>query len=177
MLLLHCYPSSTKVPLHLSVHFLQHSRATTGVPLPLHDTPSLTHLCSTIFFKLILCAPLILRYLCGCNARLAPWTHSISHSRRILILPICASASWIPLHRLPRRLHRSRDRRRRLLHYPGTPEVRPNCKGKGYTKAGTNLMQHEDRTNTHRFCCRRPNASTRVLHQRPQGWRQAEWSS
>jgi len=34
-----------------------------GTPLPLHDTPSLTHLCSTIFFKLILCAPLILRYL------------------------------------------------------------------------------------------------------------------
>ena len=34
-----------------------------GTPYQLHDTPSLTHLCSTIFFKLILCTLLILRYL------------------------------------------------------------------------------------------------------------------
>ena len=61
-----CYTTifpTPRVLLHLSVNFVQHSRATTGVPLPLHDTPSLTHLCSTIFFKLIPCALLILRYL------------------------------------------------------------------------------------------------------------------
>ena len=177
MLLLHCYSPtrSAQVLLHLLLTFSQHSRATNGDPLPLHDTPSLTHLCSTIFFKLIHCAPLILRYVLlrlQCPSRTLDLQYLISPPRphstflrfslsdtatsAVKATP-SASGSTTPTSLLPRD--------------PGGEADYLQGQGTYIYKAGTNLMQYEDRTNTHRLCCRRPNASPRVLHQRSQSWR------
>ena len=147
-----------------------------GFPFQLHDTPSLTHILAPLY---LFCALLILRYLrlrLQCPSRTLDLQYLISPPRphstylRFSLSDIATSAvkatpsvsgSTTPTSSLPR-----------------DPGGEAELQGQGIYiyKAGTNLMQYEDRANTHRFRCRRPNASTRVLHQRPQGWRQAEWS-
>ena len=180
MLLLHCYPLPAPKSLYnFLLTFSNIPVRPPGFPFQPHDTPSLTHLCSTIFLKLILCAPLILRYLLRlqCPSRtldlqyLTFPPHPLSTYLRSSLSDTATSAvkatpsasgSTTPTSSLPR-----------------DPGGEAELQGQGIYiyKAGTNLMQHEDRANTYRFCCRRPYASTRVLHQRSQGWRSTEWGS
>jgi len=179
-----CYTAILPAPrvlLHFSVNFLQtlscdHRGFPSNCTTQLHSRISLLHY---IFFKLILCAILILRYLrlrLQCPSRtldlqyltFPPHPHSTylrfslsdTATSAVKATP-SVSGSTTPTSLLPR-----------------DPGGEAELQGQGIYiyKAGTNLMQYEVRANTHRFRCRRPNASTRVLHQRPQGWRQTEWS-
>ena len=171
-----CYTTAitrTSLP-HLSSNLFQHLCATFGT----HITTFNTRISSPLFFKHLSVLPLlnsIANCFCGCNARLPPRTHSISHPLGVFILPFRAPTSWIPLHRLARRLDRLGNHRRRLLPHSGTSEVIPISRTH-FTNANTNLEQYIHCANTHRICCRRSDTSTGVLHECPLGWRQGKRS-
>lgn len=109
---------------HLPSNLFQHPCATFGT----HITTFNTRISSPLFFKQLSVLPSlnsIANCLCGCNARLSPRTYSISHPLGVFVLPFRAPTSWIPLHRIARRLHRLGHHRRRLLPHSGTSEVIP----------------------------------------------------
>jgi hypothetical protein len=145
-LLQHCRATPCRCTIHTHTHTHTHSHT---------HTPSLTHLLHNIL-SLSLCSLNLTAAclcLCDCNASLAPRTYSISHPCGVVVLPVCSPTAWIPLHRLPGRLDWAWNRRRRLLHHSGTPEVSRVCRDFPST-ADANIRQYGNRANTHRFRCR-----------------------